>query len=507
MSTELKPYYIPFGKGLEIWERFIELKDFENHVIDYPVQHLLVTGHAFLVHGILTQRLMSNASKAREDFIKCIRRIRRVHQHTKLQNMVHKASNNHQKSNDGLDVDHEGKGFDDRRYEIKQFGVAHSFSVTQINATTLSSICSEWNWFHFDLNKSQWHQMPNYDATVFEAEIGPYDMWIIEAYSRLSKTFKPGSPTKINCLHKALKLLRNKDGFGEIVSIRILIDYAYTFLEQSNCNLLDKYYWFYLNILAFGLIHIAVQKIISDDELFDLQTRFLCGCIMNKLCNQLNYKRFMHKFVKENLSKSKTNPKNAIVRFLKIAYVAMNYGQIRGANDLYRSARGLVQYYINLEGKNGGAVYPKGKRLMDSFEIWWNFHYFCIYAIAAVTAHCVINFDSSYFLFLWDWVCWRCQCAKMMMECAKVSSSEYYGYCEEYETDEVNLAYFSAQAMILGVIHSSKKLGFYPNDKYLNTVGYLLNIAGQSRKFKEHCHILALFLHKQFGSDAGGFSA
>lgn len=505
MKNDLFSYYVAIGKGLEIWQKFIECGNFEKHVIDYLIECLLVTAHGFLVHGMLTLKMTNNRIKAREDFIKCIRRIRRVHRHSKVQNMHRRVSD--VQNNDGLDDAEEsemggdnedGKECDDRRYEFKQFHVSPSFNVAQINAKSLNAICSEWNWFHADLNKTQWHNLPNYDANVFNAEIGPYDTWIIEAYWRIATLSKDGSIQKFNCLHKALKLCRNKDGFGQIVSIRILIDYAYTFLERRECNLLDNFYWFYLNILSFGLLHMSKhKKIICDDELFNLQSRFLCGCIMNKLCSQTNYKRFLRKFIKENMSKSRTDPKKAIVRFLKIAYVAINHGVIDEANNFYRSARALTQYYMNLENKNC-AIYAQGQRLMDSFEIWWNFHWFCVKAISAISAHCVINCDSSYFMLLWDMVTWRCQCSKMMMECAKMPRSKYYGYCEEYVADKVNLAYFCAQAMILGIIHCSKKMEFYPNDKYLYTIQYLLDIAKQSDKFKEHCFILSLFVKKQF---------
>merc|ERR1712130_1035541 len=110
------------------------------------------------------------------------------------------------------------------------------------------------------------------------------------------------------------------------------------------------------------------------------------------------------------------------------------------------------------------------------------------------SAHCIINCDSSYFMFLYDWVCWRCQCSKMMIECTKEASSEYYGYCEEYSSDEYNLSYFCAQSMVLGIINCSKKLGFYPNDKYLFTIRYLLDIAKKSEKLKGHCNVLGMFL-------------
>eukprot|EP01083_Nonionella_stella_P144212 449836_1 len=452
---ELMTSYDWIGTLLRCWEKYID--DTET-----------VVAHGYLVYGMLMEEITGDSRKAREEYIKCIHRIRSLHR---------------------------VKYARDKRSEIRTFALEdETWDENEINCDKLLQHCASWHWLHFDLNRDQKHRMLDYDPVVFESEVGPFDGCIIETYSRLSCTFDAGSKEKLNCLHKALKLLRNKNGLQlpNVCAIRLIVRYAETFLEKKECEKMDKLYWFYLMKIALSLA--KQPQVLSDDEQFDIRSRFLCGCMSNGLSAFID--SMMCAFVTDNLEQTKTTvcARKAIGRLIRVAYTALHYGAVKEAHDLYRSARALMQYCY--EG------------LSDVFEVWWEFNHLCVFAIATITAYACVHGDASYMNVLWDWVSWRNRCTQKMYQIAgdcganqaAAVNNKYYGYCTQYHENRFNLAFFGAQAMILCTLYSQRNC--LPKDldfeRYLETISTLLD-QSKSAKLTRYVDVLGYYMKKQFG--------
>eukprot|EP01084_Bolivina_argentea_P296452 510591_1 len=83
LNRKLFKYYIRIKELLQLWEKYIELNNFNNHInnINYLINCLLTVGHGFLMQGILIQQIENNKILARKSYTKCIKRIRFVHKY------------------------------------------------------------------------------------------------------------------------------------------------------------------------------------------------------------------------------------------------------------------------------------------------------------------------------------------------------------------------------------------------------------------------------------------